>query len=62
MTENVIREKREAAIAGLTEILRHTPFTVEMKVVKKPKGITIIYEVTKEHLDNFMKTYKNQEQ
>lgn len=62
MTENEIREKREAAIASLTELLRHNPFTVEMKVVKKPKGITVIYEVTKEHLDNFMKTYKTQEQ
>lgn len=62
MNENEIREKREAVIAELTEIMRHTPFTFEMKVVKKPKGITIIYEVTKEHLDNLMKTYKTQEQ
>jgi hypothetical protein len=36
-------------------MLRVTPFTVEFKVVKKPKGIKIIYEVTREHMDAMMK-------
>ena len=32
-------------------MLRHNPFTFEFKVLKHPKGIKIIYEVTKEQMD-----------
>ena len=46
-----ITKQREAVIESLVDILRHTPFSVEFKVVKNPKGIKIIHEVTKEQLD-----------
>ena len=46
-----ITEQRENIIQSLVNILRHTPFTVELKVVKNPKGFKIIHEVTKEQLD-----------
>lgn len=32
MNENEIREKKEAVIAGLTEIMRHTPLSKSRKV------------------------------
>lgn len=48
-------EVREQAIQNVADMLRATPFTVEFKVVKKPKGIRIIYEVTQEQMDAMMK-------
>ena len=48
-------ELREQAIQNLAELLRTTPFNFEFKVVKKPKGIKIIYEVTQEHMDEIMR-------
>lgn len=44
-------EQREQVIQSLANILRTMPFSVEFKVVKKPKGIKIIHEVTKEEMD-----------
>ena len=44
-------EQREKVIQSLVSLLRTTPFTVEFKVVKKPKGIKVIHEVTKEQMD-----------
>ena len=44
-------EQREKVIQSLASLLRTTPFTVEFKVVKNPKGIQIIHEVTKEQMD-----------
>lgn len=32
-------------------MLQTTPFTFEFKVVKNPKGIKIIHEVTQEEMD-----------
>lgn len=49
MTE--AEEQREQAIQSLVNILRTMPFSVEFKVVKKPKGIKIIHEVTQEEMD-----------
>ena len=46
---------REQAIQNLAELLRIMPFKVEFKVVKKPKCIKIIYEVTQEHMDEIMR-------
>lgn len=48
-------EQRNIVIQGLAEMLRHTPFTIEFKVVKKPKGIKIIHEVTQEEMDKMMR-------
>ena len=44
-------DPREGAIQKVADMLRHNSFSVEFKVKKNPKGIRIIYEVTKEHMD-----------
>ena len=46
-----VEEQKEKLIESLASLLRTTPFTVEFKVVKNPKGIRIIHEVTKEQMD-----------
>ena len=48
-------EQRERVIQDLANILRTTPFKVELVVKKKPAGITILYEVTQEHIDAMLK-------
>ena len=47
-------EKREQVVRNITDMLRHNPFTFEFKVKKKPQGIKVIYEVTKEEMDLMM--------
>ena len=47
-------EQREQVIQNITGMLRRNPFTFEFKVVKKPKGIKVIYEVTQEELSAAM--------
>lgn len=42
---------RQRVIESITGMLQTTPFTFEFKVVKKPKGIKIIHEVTQEEMD-----------
>ena len=46
-----LEEKRDAAVQSLMELLKNNPVTVEYKVAKKPKGIKIIFEVTREEMD-----------
>lgn len=48
-------EAREQAIQGIVELLKSNPFSVEFKVKKKPAGIKVIYEVTREEMDELMK-------
>lgn len=48
MTKEIARQK---VIENITGMLQTTPFTFEFKVVKKPKGIKIIHEVTQEEMD-----------
>ena len=38
----------------VAKLLRHNPFSFEIVVKKKPKGIKIIYEVTQEQMDRAM--------
>ena len=47
-------EKRDAAINQVAQLLKVNPFSMEFKVVKKPKGIKIIYEVTQEEMDKLL--------
>ena len=47
-------EQREQVIQSLANMMRTTDFTSEFKVVKKPKGIKVIIEVTKEQMDAMM--------
>ena len=49
-----LEEKRDAAVQSLMELLKNNPVTMEYKVVKKPKGIKIIFEVTREEMDALM--------
>lgn len=42
-------------IQGLTGLLQSTPFTVEYKVKKKPKGIKVVIEVTQEQMEHLAK-------
>ncbi len=44
-------EQREKVIQGITELLRHSTFTFEYRVKKKPTGVKIISEVTQEQLE-----------
>lgn len=48
-------ENREQVIQGLTGLLQSTPFTVEYKVKKKPKGIKVVIEVTQEQMEHLAK-------
>ena len=48
-------EQREIAIRKIADMLRTTPFAFEFKVVKRPKGIKVIYEVTQEQMDEIVK-------
>lgn len=54
-------EQREQVIQNLVDLLRHNPFKVDFKVVKKPKGIHIIHEVTQEEMDAVMKMLAEKE-
>jgi len=47
--------KRQQVIQGLTSLLQITPFTVEYKVKKKPKGIKVVIEVTQEQMESLAK-------
>lgn len=44
-------DPREEVIQKIADMLRHNSFTFEFKVMKRPKGIKVIYEVTKEEMD-----------
>ena len=48
-------EKREQTIQGLADMMRTSPFQVEFKVKKKPAGIKVIIEVTKEQMEGIAK-------
>ena len=48
-------EKREQIIQSLADMLRTSPFQVELKVKKKPAGIKVVIEVTQEQMDRMTK-------
>ena len=54
-------EAREQVIQNIVDWLRSEPFTFEFKVVKKPKGIKVIYEVTQEEMDAFLQKSRKDE-
>lgn len=53
MTEAEV--KRQQVIQGLISLLQSTPFSVEYKVKKKPKGIKVVIEVTQEQMESLAK-------
>ena len=48
------KSDRDQAIEKVAKLLQDIPFSFEIVVVKKPKGIKIIYEVTQEQMDRAM--------
>ena len=55
-------ERREQTIQGLADLLRKSRFSVEYNVKKKPQGIKVIIEVTREQMDMIAeKTMKKME-
>lgn len=48
------QDNSEQVIQDLTNLLRSEPFSFEIKVVKKPRGIRIIYEVTQEDMNKII--------
>lgn len=52
------KEIKEQVICNLAELLRHAPFEIEHRVVKKPKGIKIIIEMTQEMIDEAIRNRK----
>ena len=51
---NEQKERREEVINGIAEMLRSSSFSFEYKVVKRPKGIKVIAEVTQEQMEAIM--------
>lgn len=47
--------KREKTILGIADMMRAMPFQVEFRVKKKPAGMKIIIDVTKEYLEGIAK-------
>lgn len=56
--ETNIEERKEQVIQSIANQLRHSQFSIEFKVVKKPKGIKIIHEVTQQEMDALLQTAK----
>lgn len=48
-------EKREKVICMIAGLMRTNNFSFEYKVVKKPQGIKVTFEVTKEQMDEIVK-------
>lgn len=53
-TMKQVKPTREEAIRSITGMLQDYTFTFEIKVVKKPRGIRVIYEATQEQLNMLM--------
>ena len=56
-------EKREQVVQKIADLMRTSPFNVEYRAKKKPKGIKVIIEVTEEQMNYVVeqakKTNKN---
>ena len=48
-------EKREQVILALTDLMRHTHYTIQIKSKKKPQGVKVIIETTQEMLESLAK-------
>ena len=48
---NEQQQIRQETIQRIASMLETTPFTFQFKVVKRPEGIKIIYEVTQQEMD-----------
>lgn len=48
------KARREEAIQCITGMLQENPFSFEIKPVKRPRGIRITLEMTREQFDQIM--------
>ena len=55
-----VSDQREKVLNGLMKLLSNSAFTYELVVKKKPKGIRIIHEVTKEEMDAMVEKCKEE--
>ena len=53
-------EKREQVVQKIADLMRTSPFDVEYRVKKKPKGIKVIIEVTEEQINYVVEQAKEQ--
>lgn len=44
-------DKIDAIVNQLGKMMHYTPFSIEYQVKKKPQGIKIIFEVSREQMD-----------
>ena len=58
MENQNVEEQREKVIENIVSLLRTNRFSVEFKVMKKPRGIRIIHEVTQEQMDDILKNVR----
>lgn len=49
------KEEHEQLVQMITELLQTNPIEFQLKVVKKSKGVRIIYELTQEEMDALVK-------
>ena len=52
-------EAREQVVQKIADLMRTSPFSVEYRVKKKPKGIKVIIEVTEEQMDCLVALQRN---
>lgn len=50
-TTKAYNNAKYQAILAISELLWEMPFSLEFKVVKNPKGVKIIWEVTQEQMN-----------
>ena len=55
-----VSDQREKVLNGLMKLLSNSAFTYKLVVKKKPKGIRIIHEVTKEEMDAMVEKCKEE--
>lgn len=55
-----VSDQREKVLNGLMKLLSNSAFTYELVVKKKPKGIRIIHEVTREEMDAMLEKCKEE--
>lgn len=60
MKQKEIKDQRSLLVNRITEMLMSQGFTFEYVVRKKPKGIRIIHEVTKEEMDAMVEKCKEE--
>ena len=56
-----VSDQREKVLNGLMKLLSNSAVSYELVVKKKPKGVRIIHEVTKEEMDAMIENSRKKE-